>query len=393
MIGPHRAFHVARRPCGFTLVEMLVSMVILIVILVVGFNLLNQTAGIWQRSIQQVQAFQSARLGFDLVTRDLSQSTLNTYLEYIDGQAAPGPYFASETSYNTRPARYVRKSDLHFVCAYSGLAMVPGGSAEQQPVPGTIGTGTSVFFQAPLGYTAPYWTSTTSGTPDKDDYNGLPSILNAVGYFVEFGPDTVLPAHVTANAVNQKHRYRLKQLLIPSDRDTIYPVYRSTVPAYDPKNPSRWFTGTNLTRPDDTGTGSPASNVHPVADNILALVVRVEDPAAPDLTGTTHPYLYDSHLGERLDPQPLMANQMPPVVQVTMVAIDEISALRMNSGTTEPAAIRTLLNKQVNGKARFADLTHYADDLADLEEGLLKLRINYRVFSTAVPVRESKWTK
>ena len=78
---------------------------------------------------------------------------------------------------------------------------------------------------------------------------------------------------------------------------------------------------------------------------------------------------------------------MPPVLQVTMVAIEEAAARRIDAGASQPSAITAALS------GRFTDPASYQTDLGELERQLNAAHIPYRVFSSAVPIRESKWTK
>jgi uncharacterized protein (TIGR02599 family) len=74
-------------------------------------------------------------------------------------------------------------------------------------------------------------------------------------------------------------------------------------------------------------------------------------------------------------------------VQVTLVAIDETSAKQIDNGSTPPAVIASALEN------KFSDPAKYQKDLDALSQALSASHINYRIFSSAVPLRESKWTK
>lgn len=294
-------------------------------VLVVVLSVITQASSLWRTSTGKIAAFQSARAGFDLLTRSLSQATLNTYLDYDNPM---------------NPSTYLRKSELAFV---SGPASAAG-------FPGTLGCGQAVFFQAPLGYA----TNTTS-------YGKLESLMNTCGYYVAFTTNNAIPPHVAVSS--NPLRYRLMQLLVPTENNTIYTA-----------SSSAWFTGYTV-------------QARPLADNIIALIVRPQDPGSvspstPDLTTN---YAYDSTKSAASLPQPPTANQMPPVVQVTLVAIDEASAKRLEE--SNPGAIASALS------GKFQITTNYATDLSQLEDALSAQHIQYRIFSTAVPIRESKWTK
>ena len=109
------------------------------------------------------------------------------------------------------------------------------------------------------------------------------------------------------------------------------------------------------------------------------------DPATPTLFQTS--YDYNSRADALSNPQSVKANQLPPVMSVTMVAIDETSAARLANGATRPQLISDALT------GRFTNPTQLEDDLKSMETFLTANNINFRVFKTFVPMRESKWTK
>jgi uncharacterized protein (TIGR02599 family) len=73
-------------------------------------------------------------------------------------------------------------------------------------------------------------------------------------------------------------------------------------------------------------------------------------------------------------------------VLVTLIAIDEASAVRIQNGSVQPTAITTALTN------RFVNVTNYTSDLTAVENSLLASGLNYRIFTSLVPLRESKWS-
>jgi uncharacterized protein (TIGR02599 family) len=318
---------------GFTIMELLLAMTILSVLLVVTVSVVGHTSTIWRRSSENIEAFQSARVAFDLLTRELSQATLNTYLDYDD---------------NLTPTCYLRKSELQFVCGEAGV----------DPMPGTPNTGNAVFFQAPISYTT-----------NITEFGGLDGALNACGFYVTFGPNSLLPAHATNI---QHYRFRLMNLLVPVENNRIFDNTGAVSSNFD------WFK-----TPITTGSSS-----FPVADNVIALIVHPEDPDDESLFTTLD---YNSLSNWNANPQPITANQLPPLMQVALVAIDEASAKRLENGTTAPTALTDALSDfQAKLEANPADSSVALEGLG---ADLAAKRINYRIFSSKVPIRESKWTK
>jgi len=225
------------------------------------------------------------------------------------------------------PTAYIRKSDLHFLITNAA-----------------DGGGQSVFFQAPLA---------RSGT------NVPLGALNAVGYWVEFGADTWKPGHIPTSC----SRYRLIQGIQPAENLAV-------------------FTNTTATWTSDIK--SIPTPAFPLADNVIALVLWPRRPTTQDSAGTqlTADYTYDSRTGADIQKA-----QLPPSVQVTMIVIDEASAIRIASGNTEPTAISGAL------KNRFQDVTKYQADLDAVKSALNAARINYLVLSSPVTLREAKWSQ
>lgn len=329
------------RIAAFTLIELLTATAVLCLILAVLFAVIGQTSGIVRHSTARIEAFQSARIGYDLMTRSLSQATLNTYLDY-----------GYDEGTNKPPTRYLRKSELGFIVGLAGgPGTTPDGSTDT--LPGTLNTGQAIFFQGPLDYV----TNTAA-------YSGMESLLNACGYYIAFTNSSPLPPHVSSDS--NPYRYRLMQFLAPSEANT---VYKDNVG-------NKWFSAADL----------QARYVMPVADNVIALVIRPQDPerTPADLTSD---YAYDSRLDVLANPQPFYANQLPPNINVTMVAIDEDSARRLDEGSSQPAKIAEAL------KGKFRTISEYETDLDNLAKALTDSGVKYKIFNSSVPLRESKWTK
>ncbi len=314
----------AARGKAFTILELLVATAVLSLIMVVMLSLITQTSSVWRSSSARIEAFQSARRGFETLTRSLEQATLNTYWDYDNPND---------------PKAYRRKSELHFLVADAGT----------DGLPGTPGTGQAIFFQAPANRT----TST--------NYDGLTGLINACGFFVQYGSDsTWLPAHVGTGQARE--RFRLMQWMQATE----------SLAVYENATSHAWV--------------SPAAaDVVPVADNVIALIIWPKEegsPASPVLNS----YSYDSRLNATNAPQPATANQLPPLVKVALVAIDETSAARLGSD------LQTTITACTAGLFTDPPAEHFSTDLQKLEENLAKNSITYRSFVTSVPLREAKWS-
>lgn len=344
----------AKRVRAFTLVEVLIATAILLVILAISFSVMNGMMGLWRQSSAKIDAFQDARAVFDIVTRRLGQATLNTYWDYYD--ASHQPFRLSGTNPPFTPAYYGRYSDLQFVCG--DATTVAGGTLP--PNYSTVATH-AVFFTASTGLTA------------NTSYQLMPELLTACGYFAAFGNDNASRPNVPNFNAPAKYRWRLMELSAPTE----------SLQVFNSPTGTAWFT-------------TPIANgqVRPVADNVIALVVWPRLSPTIDASGTSIApnYSYDSRTTTAWSgsTQPAQACQLPPTVQVTMVSIDEPSALHIDSGSQPPVAITNALSGLFSTSG---SVTNYGSDLQTLEQRLTAQHINYRVFSTTIAMPNSHWSQ
>ncbi len=374
-----------RKP-AFTLIEMMVAMAILTILMIIVFEIVNSTTKVWKSTSNKMNVFQGARAGFEAMTRNLSQATLQTYLDYANSSGMPvtlfNPSFTAATvPRNLIPAYYLRASDLHFVTDDAKNLF------NRASVTNTT-TGQAAFFQAP------------TGVGEKVLFRANDSTLNNYGYYLEYGP-SVGPDNINRSAEDIKlsNRYRLMEVIQPAEKNFVYqstskPSLNSTY-TYD----LDWIKNMNL-----TGT---ASSAHPIADNVIALVINCKLSATDEAKyGVIAPkYSYDSrswennYTGNSLQPSAAdpsstaiignsLRNQLPPLVEVIMVCIDETSAQRLaRENTTPPFASGTLDISNL-----FTQSSQLETDLSSLEKKLRDNRINYRIFLTTVPIQAAKWS-
>jgi len=310
-------------------------MTVLSILLLMLSELLNQVQKTWTFSENRISQFREARVGFDIITKNLSQAALNTYWE---------PETDPESGVILR---YKRQSELHFK---SGKASELGLDSKALTH--------ALFFQAPLGFSL--------------RFNNLGTLYNARGYYVEFSDDLRFkPSFVKAQP---KYRFRLMEYLPPAEENQIYndgdeERYNDLEANYD-----KWY------------SYDLEDHTHPLADNIVALIVSPRQSLGDAGTSTNvlklaPDYSYDSNDTNLDNPQ-----QVPPLVHVTMVAIDESSAVRFENGAAAPREIMDAVS------SRFTSGSRYTQDLADMERDLRDKDVNYRVFSSMVAIRSSKWS-
>jgi uncharacterized protein (TIGR02599 family) len=338
---------------AFTLVELLVSMAILSILMLVVSQVIAEIQRAWSQTSAKVSQFREARRGFDILKNNLGQATLNTYLRYqFNNPSDPfSPFDASgaEVEAESRgPSRYVRYSELQFICGPADRVLPDG--------PNDV-TGNAVFFQAPLG---------RSG-----EFVNLPTALNGRGYFIQFGDDTPYRPNFLASRIPPKYRYRLMEYAPPTEVNKVYDQETRQVQ-------SDWYA--------DYRTWS-----RPVADNVVHLILSPKRQLKPDEIGgdprdIAPDYFYNSAVAstDTANFDSPHAHELPPEIEVIMVVIDEPSAQRLAdfNGANPPLAF---------GGFTIANESTFRNDLDAMEQFLVSQKINFRIFNATVTMRNSKW--
>ena len=320
---------------GFTILELLVAMAILSIIVVVLVGVTGKMGSLWRSSGSKVEQFRESRRAFESITRRISTSTLAPYLDY--------EYPGGNTT--STPTRYVRKSDLRFFSAPVGVAGITAVPTKSH----------AIFFQAPLGF-----------VDDRTNYGGLEHLLNTWGYFVDYTSVTN-----PSDSAQMKYRFRLIEMREPSENLSVYRLTRGNN-SYAGKE---WF----------TIPAGVAANRRVLADNVIALILRPMLSTADDSTGSllAPNYLYDSTASSAtasINPK----NQIPPLIEVIMVVLDEQSAGRVCIDSTAP-------DLGVSG-TRFQSVSNLTTDLAALEAALVARNLKYQIFRTTLSLPGARWS-
>jgi uncharacterized protein (TIGR02599 family) len=319
-----------RRAGAFTLIEVLVTMVVLLLVLVTLMQFMTRVDQAWKSAA--ADPFAEAENGFETIANSVAHATLEPYQDYADSTGVFG---------TATPDHLARRSDLAFVCGPSS------GSTGLLTGSGRITAGESLFFVAPQGYT------------QSEAHLGLERLLNALGYFVEFSDEADAPAFILPDV--HRWRWRLKEVVQPAELLGIFTTTTSLA----------WVQPA-------VKTGAPNSIL---AENIVALVVLPEGSAS-DTAAPAFNYQYDSR-----DPgDPLTRNQLPARLRLLLVAIDEASAqiLAAQDGTNPPALLPDTL---------FTDATKWSADLASLDAGLTAQKIGHRLFQREILLPSAAWTE
>jgi len=320
---------------AFTLIEAMISMVIVIAILLSILEVVSSVEHSWK--VEANNSFAEAQEAFSVLTQNLASATLESYQDFADGN---GTFHTSSTA-TFVPDHLARRSDLAFIC---GPTSGPNGLLASS---GRITSGCGVFFAMPQGYT------------ETEKNSGMEHLLNAMGYFIEFGSNSDAPAFLPSTV--QRWRWRLKEVRQSSESLQIF----------------------NLTSSDtwireliSSQTTTPA-----LADNIIALVILPERAANDSGAILASDFRYDS----RDTANPLTRHQLPPRLRVAFVAIDETSAqiLAAQNGSNPPALVASSL---------FQSATQLDADLAALDSSLTSSKIRHRLFQREILLNAAAWS-
>ena len=204
--------------------------------------------------------------------------------------------------------------------------------------------------------------------------------MNSWGYYVERNTDEdQIPEFLSGfETITAKERYRLMEFRPPTEN---LKVYSSNL---QERYNTEWFKN-DVVQKTYTPGGRPFSRA--IAVNIIALIIEPkESTSTTEANNTLAPdYEYDSRRfqKERKAKDPTK-HQLPPLIDVTMVAIDEGSAIRneQREGVLADIVPSTLFKK----------VSDYDKDLDELKRLLESKNIKYRVFHETVAVRASKFS-
>lgn len=301
--------------------------------MVLAASLIGAIQDVWKRSSARTEQFRSARQALETISSRLSQATLN-------------PYWVVQTNASGVPVRYERQSDLRFL-----TGQAPTLTALAQP-------GGALFFQAPTGYSA-------------NSTSRLDAALNTWGYFVEYGSDAGFrPDFLTSTSLPARNRFRLMEFLDPSDE---LQVFKNTS-GNSTYTGIEWFS---------TPLGKPERR-RVLAENIVALVVLPRLASTEDPTGIALApgFTYDSII-VKTNPKLNPRHQLPPIVDIAVVAIDEQSARRINWGTAPP---------DFGASELFQIPSNMEADLEKLRSNIAEKGLSARVFRTSVPISAARWS-
>lgn len=341
---------------AFSLIELMVAMGILTILMLMMTVLLDQIQRSWRFSESRISQFREARVAFDLMAKNIGQGSLNTYWDMVINEEGD-------------IERYAPTSELHFITMNDVSSALPATST-QQP------TGHAVFFQAPLGFST--------------EYRNLNNLFNARGYFVSFGSDRRFKPSFVDSA--DRYRFRLMEFRPPAEANQVFQDGKEEREKGEDQEFDQWYK-----QALSVGEGDFESHLNPLAENILTIIISprdsLEDAGSSrneNFSAIAPNYSYDSNDPTRVkDPDDEFSSftqQVPPLIRVTMVAIDETAAVQNESGSSIPQDIVGPLPRL------FKQTQNFTQDIQELSRHLDEKKINHKVFSTMVLLRSAKWT-
>jgi uncharacterized protein (TIGR02599 family) len=246
-------------------------------------------------------------------------------------------------------------------------------------------------------------------------------MMNTCGYYIEWNKDTsgsgglgIIPAFLPNATWTPRWRFRLMELIEPSDNLTIYndtsPATPTTYTGFSTPASASW--GYTLKDWFRTPYANTAPYYRPIADNIILLAFlpmvspqSAQNPpgGAPDGTSTdlmTNPstslsgssgYIYDTAPIQSGTTIPVSQNQLPPMVYVLMIAVDEksFSTYQLRRGNLSTIPPSTDIGIDTSSASSFLTISNYTNrqaDIATVTAALQAAHIKYRIYSSIVPL-------
>jgi len=347
-------------------------MAVLSLLMVMVFSMVDSTQKTWNLARSRVSQYREARAAFEAVTTSLSQATLNPYWDYDYGG---GKYKSASASNPTIPEKYQRQSELHFISGPSS-ELLTGEGADRRP-------GHSIFFQ------------TAGGFGREESSAQLTDLLNSRGYYVQYGEDSAFKPSFLGSETTPRWRFRLMEFRPPTENLL---VYLRALKTQGVAGVGASKTGLRSWFANQIGSEQDQYQVsRPIADNIIAaffLPKLPENDPRSDAITLAPDYVYDSREWQHTnivdeERRDLTKNLLPPLIEVTMVAVDEKSMVRYlqkNQKEVMPPFIPTGIFEN------FTNYDKFLDDLGVLKTSLESAGIEYRVFNQTIPMRGAGWS-
>jgi uncharacterized protein (TIGR02599 family) len=372
---------------SFTLVEMLVAMAVLAILMLLAFQMISQTSGIWISSNSKMSQSREARVAFNSIVLRLSQATVDQYYGYEYQNVGTA---SAVTNIPTYPI--IRRSELGFI---SGVATNILSGTSTAVLTSANCPAHAVFFVAPLGIVK------TTAT-----YGHLPSLLNVCGYYIQWSNkdldcpyvgSTTFAGPLPATAASANYRFRLMQFVQPSEYMS---VYSQTIPFSASNTNGNYAVGfpSPLVTPPawqiTALNNSPTTGgISQLAKNVIGLFLLPAMSSTDGSGGIAPGFLYNSQTVGSPGPATTSVNRVPPVMRVVMYTIDEKSAQTLSAsyGSTMPttAVYGSLFTAPSQMYPNLMSGT--AGDVSAFEKNLKNLKLRFRRFDAAIQMPAQPW--
>jgi uncharacterized protein (TIGR02599 family) len=355
-----------RRPRGLTLLEVLLSSIILSIVLLCIAAAISTIQSTWVQLRAKTDPFRTTRLALDTMSRRLSEATLQQRWE---------------TSLKNGSLYQVPQSDLHFVCGPAG-ELLSGGRY----------LGHAVFFQTTRGWDLP--SNSSQNTAPLHDR--LDETLNAWGYFIEYGADQSVPTPSFLSAdklevtdMRTLNRFRLYEWRQPTAELKVF------YPHSDPEGPSRLSQATGTStydwfRQPLQQSSQQQRRVSLVAEHVVAFALipmgadttpQVGQPiGSRKLEDVLQSAVYDS----RDKNSPYTLHRLPKAFRLTALVVSPEAWTRQPPGQAD-----SLANQIMNWTTgSFDNLQRIPQDFRRIADMLDQQRLPYKLVSTVVPMAE-----
>jgi hypothetical protein len=297
----------------------------------------------------------------------------------------------------------------------------------------------------------------------KRKYRHLNGMVNVCGYYVHWDEDPRVPTFIKdayqSDRLAKRYRYRLMEVVQPAETVSIYnnpwytrpggqtdknrPNFKAN-PTSDGANSAPYLLATDWIKVAvgklKPTLGSAVNYSRPLADNIVAMVITPKLPEGDrvnklNIDDISKNFEYDSRSQKVYDAtigtdnpsfikgtaqlntllndadavNPLEFTQyaqLPPILQVTLVAIDEDSGSKLEASLQNPENgperhwANGLFERMTTEEKFIEEVGRPSDPEADSLTGRLTGRdkslglpkVNYRIFKTDVVMRSAKWS-
>jgi len=170
-------------------------------------------------------------------------------------------------------------------------------------------------------------------------------------------------------------------------------------------NSRQWFQDALTSTVKENETVASRAFTRPIAENILALIISPQleintstGSTASNAYSIAPQYLYDSALvtnpgATATGGQQGTQHMLPPLLKVSMIALDHRAGETLSSDSELREAVLTATSALFKQAAQYEkDLEGADTEPGTLEQLLVDRKLNYRVFTTTIALKQSRWS-